>query len=387
MNCCEPGDARRPAASSTSVTPVGGRDRASEAGYAEMLGGQAEGSTPTFVTSPVSRRTVLKGLAGSLGALALGGLPRGFAQEGGTRVRLAFCSQLLCVVPYEFTRARGFFADEGLDVELVYTRGGGAALQALVGGAVEYAATSFDAALAAFSNEAEIRRFATTGRLPLFALASSPRAENLDDVSDLAGATIGVSALGNSDHVLLLYLLQAAGVDADTVNFATLGVNLYDALRVGQVDAGMVQEPALTLIQEAGGGVLFNAMDIEQAEATFGGAYEFMGVSVRAEDLEARREEMQALGRALARGLVALKEVPVGEVVDTLPSELVAGGDPERLADILLRYRESLYPDQVTIDVEAAARVVEAQRAAGFLETDVDLDTLLATDVLPAGGF
>src|SRR5690625_7028915 len=67
-------------------------------------------------------------------------------------VKLAFCSQLLCVVPYEITRAAGFFADEGLDVQLVYSRGGSAALQALHGGGVDYAATSFDAALGAYAN-------------------------------------------------------------------------------------------------------------------------------------------------------------------------------------------------------------------------------------------
>ncbi|WP_287418122.1 ABC transporter substrate-binding protein, partial [Oceanithermus sp.] len=60
---------------------------------------------------------------------------------------------------------RGMFADQGLSVELIYTRGGGAALQALVGGAVDYAATSLDAQLQAFKNGAPIQRFAASGRL------------------------------------------------------------------------------------------------------------------------------------------------------------------------------------------------------------------------------
>lgn len=329
----------------------------------------------------LDRRTVLKGMVAGFAGIVLGGATLGFAQN--RRIRLAFCSQLLCVVPYEFTRAQGFFSDEGLDVELVYTRGGSAALQALVGGAVEYAATSFDAALQAYSNGAQIRRFATTGRLPLFALATAPRrAEELTRIEDLAGATVGVSALGNADHVLMLYLLERAGVDPESVRFATLGVNLYDALRLGQVDAGWVQEPSLTLIRDAGGGVLFNAMNIEQAERFLGGAYEFMGVAVRADEMEERLEEMQALGRALGRGLRGLKEVSPEELVASLPPELVAGGDLEQLEQILAENRDSLYPDTVTIDVEAAARVVESQRTAGVLEQEIDLDVLLQTGVL-----
>ena len=116
----------------------------------------------------MGRREMIVGSAG-LAGLAMTGRARAQAT-----VKLAFCSQLLCVVPYEFTRAQGFFDAEGISVELVYTRGGNAAMQALVGGAVDYAATSFDVALQAFANDAPIRRFATTGRLPLFALAVAP---------------------------------------------------------------------------------------------------------------------------------------------------------------------------------------------------------------------
>ena len=112
----------------------------------------------------LDRRTAVKGILAA-GAVALGACsPR--SESGGNRVRLAFCGQLLCVIPYEVTRAQGHFADEGFDLELVYTRGGNAAMQALVGGAVEYAGTSFDVALQAAANGASIRRFASPKPLP-----------------------------------------------------------------------------------------------------------------------------------------------------------------------------------------------------------------------------
>ena len=327
----------------------------------------------------LGRRAVLKGMIGAAAGLSLAGI--GIAQ--GTRVRLAFCSQLLCVVPYEFTRASGFFAEEGLDVELVYTRGGNAAMQALVGGAVEYAATSFDVALQAFVNGAPIERFATTGRLPLFALATSPQAADAaTEIAHLRGATVGVSALGNADHVLLLYLLERAGVDTEGVRYATLGPNLYDALRLGQIEAGMVQEPALSLLQEEGGRVLFNAMELADAEQVLGGPYEFMGVAVRSAEKEARLDEMRRLAHALEKGLLALQEASVSELVAALPDELVAGGDVQRLEDILARYRRSLYPDTVTIDPAASERVQASQLVAGVLEEPIDLERLLALDVL-----
>lgn len=336
--------------------------------------------------APLDRRTAVKGMVAAASALAMASCgqetPRDVAQL--TRVRLAFCGQLLCVVPYEVARARGHFANEGLDVELVYTRGGNAAMQALVGGSVEYAGTSFDVALQAVANGAQVRRFASTGRLPLFALAVAPdRAADLTTVAALNGTTVGISGLGNADHALLLYLLDEAGVAPSSVSFATIGTNLYDALRVGQVDAAMVQEPALTLIVADGGRELVNFMEIDQATQHFGGAYEFMGVAVRAADRDARLDEMRRLSAALARGLEDTRTIPVAEVMATLPEALLAGSDVPQLQAIIERYRLSLYPESVSIETAAAERVVRAQEIADLLEPGaVDLDVLLDTSVV-----
>ena len=353
-----------------------------------VLSGTADRDSARFLARPEpgatwDRRTALKSLLGAAGIIAISAC-RSRPDSGATPVSLAFCGQLLCVVPYEVARVRGHFADEGLDAELVYTRGGSAAMQALVGGAVDYAGTSFDVALQAVANGAPIRRVASTGRLPLFALAVAPaQADAIRSVKDLEGTTVGISGLGNADHALLLFLLDQAGADTSGVQFATIGTNLFDALRIGQVDAAMLQEPALSLITATGGRELVNFMELEQARTHLGGAYEFMGVSVRAAERDQRQEEIQRLGRALAAGLAETRTLPPAEIVASLPSELVAGGDVAQLERIVDRYRLSLYPEAVTIDVAAAERVVRAQEIAGLLEPgQVDLGTLLDTAVL-----
>lgn len=354
-------------------------------GCCESSNPELIGLAEEFRNLKLDRRSTLKGLLGVAGVIAVSGGVPGRANAQGTKVRLAFCGQLLCVIPYEVTRARGHFADEGIDIELVYTRGGSAAIQALVGGAVEYAGSSFDAALQAYKNGADIRRFASTGRLPLFALATAPaRAAELKTVADLAGRTVGVSALGNADHALMLFLLSQAGIDRGSVSFATLGTNLYDALRLGQVDAGMVQEPALTLIAQEGGAELLNFMEIAQATAELGGAYEFMGVAVRTDERDDRRDEMRRLANALKKGLEDTRiNLSPDEIIAALPSALVAGGDIDQLKQIIDRYRASLYPEKVTIDKAAAKRVVEAHEAAEILAPgEVDLDTLMDTSIL-----
>lgn len=346
-------------------------------------------AAPSHATTPdvayaqlprFSRRTLLKGAAGIVGASMLSACGVG---ENPDRIQLAFCSQLLCVVPYEVTHARGHFADEGLEVELVYSQGGGAALQALVAGGVDYAATSLDAAVQAFEGGADIRRFASTGRLPLFALATAPQAaRDVTELSDLDGRTAGVSSLGNADHTILLYLLEEAGVDPASVEFATLGTNIYDALRLGEVDAGMVQEPALTLLQRDGGMVIANLMDIDQAHKLLGGPYEFMGVAVRAEERDRRRAQMRRLANALRRGLQDTRTAPVEELVEALPAELIVGENRDQVAATLENYRQSLYPESVEIDVEASQRVLDSLRQAGALESSVTTEDILDLSTL-----
>src|SRR4051812_29505103 len=309
------------------------------------------------------------------------------ARAQGKQIKLAYCSQLLCGVPYEVARSGGHFKKHGLDVQIVYTRGGNAAMQALVGGAVDYAATSLDVALQAYANvNADIRRFAVTGRLPLFAVVTAPKtADQIRSIKDLEGRTVGIAALGTADHALTLYLLKQAGADAEKVRFATMGNNLLESLRQGQIDVGLVQEPALTMLKRSGARVLVNAMDLEDAKHYLGGSFEFMGVSVRAKEIEQRRPEMVALTKGLADALKALRQMTGDEVVAAFPKEMTAGLDLKEFGEIIARHRDALYPETVNIDLEAAKRVEQSLIVAGVLEHPAGRSRLHATTTVGGG--
>jgi NitT/TauT family transport system substrate-binding protein len=337
-------------------------------------------TTARVPPTDVSRRSILKGAA-VIAAVVPGASS---AQAQGRSIKLAYCSQLLCGVPYEVARAGGHFKNHGLNIELVYTRGGSAAMQALVGGAVDYGATSLDVAITAFGNAgADIRRFAVTGRLPLFAVITAPRtAATITNVKALEGKTVGISALGNADHALTLYLLKQAGADAQKVKFATMGVNLLEALRQGQVDVGVVQEPALTLLRRAGARVLVNGMDLEDAKHHLGGSFEFMGVAVRAKEIERRKPEMIALTKALGEALKALRAMTGDQLSAALPKEMTTGLDLKELGEIIARHRDSLYPETVTIDLDAAKRVEQSLIAGGLIKPGGSMSGLHDTSIV-----
>jgi NitT/TauT family transport system substrate-binding protein len=326
----------------------------------------------------VRRRGVLKGTALVAGAAPLlaSGVKSGAAKSA--TIQLAFCSQLLCVPPYEVTRDGGFFRDEGLDVQLVYMRGSTAATQALVGGAVDYAATSFDDVLQAFNRGAEIKRFYSTARLPLLALAIAPnRAAEINSFRDLEGRTVGVASLGSGAHSMLLFLMLKAGADGKKIKFAVLGPNIYEPVRLGQVDAAWVGEPALSLLVKEGGKALVNFMETDDAERYLGGRYEFMGVSVRTAEVAARRDEMRALARALEKGLWRLQSIKPEEITAALPKQLVEGVDTAQLTDIFSRYRASLYPTVGAEDVAACERVADTLKFTGLIKPEIKAEQVL----------
>jgi NitT/TauT family transport system substrate-binding protein len=119
-------------------------------------------------------------------------------------------------------------------------------------------------------------------------------------------------------------------------------------------------------------------MEIEDSHAHLGGSYEFMGVAVRSTERDQRLPEMRRVAQALANGVADTRTIPSDEIIAALPDALLAGSDVAELKQIIERYRLSLYPENVRIDLAAVHRVVRAQEIADLLKPGaVDLNTLL----------
>ena len=163
-----------------------------------------------------------------------------------------------------------------------------------------------------------------------------------------------------------------------------MGVNLLEALRQGQIDACVVQEPALTLLRRAGARVLMNAMDLEDATRHLGGAFEFMGLAVRTKEIERRRPEMVALAGALGDALKALRAMSGDQLAAALPKEMTTGLNLKEFGEIIAQHRDSLYPDRVNIDLDAAKRVEQSLIAGGLMKPGASMAGLHDTSI--AGG-
>ncbi len=125
-------------------------------------------------------------------------------------------------------------------------------------------------------------------------------------------------------------------------------------------------------------------MDANDANKYLGGSYEFMGVSVLAKEFDQRRADMTGIVKGLAEALKGLRTLSGDQLVGAFPKELTSGLDGKQLGDILVRYRNSLYPETVTIDRDAIKRVANSLEVGGLLKAGTDIAGLHDTSI--AGG-
>ena len=153
-------------------------------------------------------------------------------------------------VPDLGTEAK-IFAKHGLNVERLYTSGGGDTMQALISGSIDVAiSTGAAAVFAAYVKGAPIRPIATsvTGAREIFwyVKADSP----IKSLKDAAGKTMAFSATGSSSNLATLKLINMAGVDIKPVATGTPTATFTQAM-TGQIDIGWSAAPfALGALQE-----------------------------------------------------------------------------------------------------------------------------------------
>ena len=146
----------------------------------------------------------------------------------------------------------GFFKQEGLDLDILYTDGGAQTQQAVISGGVQIGiGVGTLGVLAAAVKGAPLRVIAAEwhGASDLFwyVRADSP----VRSMRDAAGRSAAFSAAGSSSNLVLLALLDAAGTQARPTPTGGPGATLTQVMS-GQIDIGW-SLPPVGLAEEAAG--------------------------------------------------------------------------------------------------------------------------------------
>lgn len=250
----------------------------------------------------------------------------GCGEKPATRVtvRLALARSPFTYLPVYLADALGYFNQEDLDVAFQEFPGGAKAVESVVSGSADVAASFFEHAVQMTASGHPFQSFLVMLRYPGMALVVSPvTKKNIRGVADLKGLPVGVGTLGSPTHFYLNYLLATHGMSLDSVTPVGIGAPATAAAAIehGRVDAAVVgaamvvlrqRHPGLTVLAES-----FSAAGVKQSL----GVDEYPGAALLAKSdwLATHDKTARRLTRAVLRSLEFIQTHPPEEILTHLP--------------------------------------------------------------------
>ena len=267
----------------------------------------------------------------------------------------------LCYLPTVLARQLGEYDKAGLSVELVDLKGGSDALKAVLGGSADAVSGYFDHCVNLAAKKQELQAFVVYDRYPGLVLAVSPKhTDEIKSIKDLAGKKVGVSAPGSSTDFFLKYLLKKNGLDPTSA--AVIGVGLgataVAAMEQGQIDAAVMLDPSVTVLQGEHKDlrILSDTRTQKDTLAVFGGEYPGGALYSTAAWVKSHDKEVQGLTNAILNTLKWIHAHSPEDVMAKMPPEMV--GKNKELYLAALKNTIPMYSETGTMDPKGAAAVL-----------------------------
>src|ERR1700692_2134086 len=239
----------------------------------------------------------------------------------------------LCYLPTVLAKQLGEFDKAGLEVELVDLKGGSDALKAVLGGSADVGSGYFDHCVNLAAKKQELMAFVVYDRYPGLVLVVSPSHNGeIKSVNDLAGKKVGVSAPGSSTDFFLKYLLKKNGLDPASASVigVGLGATAVAAMEQGQIDAAVMPDPSVTVLQGSHPDlrILADTRTQKDTLAMFGGEYPGGALYSTTAWVASHDKEVQALTDAIVNTLAWIHSHSPEDIMAKMPPEMV-GKDKE----------------------------------------------------------
>ncbi|HEY6005278.1 MAG TPA: ABC transporter substrate-binding protein [Anaeromyxobacter sp.] len=301
--------------------------------------------------------------------LAVGSLTAGraIAQAPETKkVTLAVGGKsLLYYLPVTIAERKGYFKDEGLEVEIPDFAGGAKSLQALIGGSADVVSGSYEHTISMQAKGQKVIAFVVQGNAPGIALAvRKDKAAAVKSGKDLAGFKIGVTAPGSSTNMFVNTLLAKDGLKPDAVSIVGVGpgAGAVAAMQKGELEAISNLDPVISQLEAAAHAViLFDTRTEKGNQEVYGGVYHAATLYTTEAFLRRNPNTVQALTNAMVRGLKWLARATPDDVLALVPPEYW-GADKE-LYRTALKKNFGSYSKDGRFSMESAERVMKVLKA------------------------
>ena len=318
----------------------------------------------------MKRRTMMLFVA-CLSFLLLSG-QSSLAQEK-KHVRMVFVSLAWnSEIPFRVALARGFFKQQGLDVEPILIRGGPAAIAALVSGQVDYAAIGgAQAVFRSKSRGLDLAIIGCTSSTTNYILLGNKQTRT---VEDLKGKQIGITGAGTYSEFAMKTFLKKNNINPDTdVVLRAIGGTV---LRAAAIEKGIIAaapfstEDGVRLIK-AGYSVISNLS-------------ESLGIPqnilvTRNEMLEKYPDTTRRMLKAYIQGINMAKF----NKKETIKAGYESGlqGDPEVVSAAWDLYSPGLTPD-LSIATAGLQQMLDEDIRTGLVDKNFTLDRVVNDRIL-----
>ena len=210
------------------------------------------------------------------------------------KVRFSTTGISISELPVKVAQLKGFWREEGLDVEVILIRGA-VGMQALLGGSVDYTSAS-GSTIAAAVRGLPVKLVFISSAKPMFELVSQAQ---IKSIQELKGKIVGISSRGGSNDLMMQLILQKNGL-APNKDVTTIIVGAQEetviALRTGRIAAALLTPPRNFMLQRDGFNRLAYASDYLP---TYGNG----GIGVTDEKIKTNPAEVLGLVKGTVKGL------------------------------------------------------------------------------------
>lgn len=247
---------------------------------------------------------------------------------------------LFYYLPLSVAERKGYFKDEGLEVEIPDFAGGAKALQALVGGSADMVSGAYEHTINMAAKKQPIKAVVLQAKFSsIVLLLPKDKAAKYKGPADLKGLKVGVTAPGSSTNMFVNNILAKGGLKPTDISVVGVGAGsgAVAAMEKGEIDALSNLDPVITQLESTGKFVPVADSRTEKGmQEIYGGDYHASVIYITDEYIRKYPNTVQAVVNAMVRANRWVAKATPQEIVDLMP-DAYKGGNPSLYKQGLLK--------------------------------------------------
>lgn len=292
-----------------------------------------------------------------------------------TKIKVAEVARTIFYAPMYAAINQGYFAEEGLDVELLLTPGADKVTAAVLSGDVEIGFSGSEATIYVYNGEEKdyLQTFAQLTQKDGSFLVSREKIDNFT-LDDLRGKTVVGGRAGGMPEMTFEWALRQNGIDPKkdlTIDTSVAFAAMSGAFIGGNGDFVTLFEPNALQIEQQGFGYVVASI------GELGGIVPYTSYSARKSYIENHPDIIEKFTNAIQKGLDFVHSHTDEEVAEAI-MEIFPDTSKNDLVNVIKRYRSiDSWPTSTTFTEESFNHLQDIMIASNELKEKVPYEDLI----------